>query len=1197
VARSTGFWTRAGLRAAAATAALAGALPGLAHAAFPYAAQGPPTAYEQFRLPSGAGKTPKDLTGKLTWMYAATPEGPVVPDKRELDGVRGAHLADPADVDQAWRTTTGRPDVTIGVTDSGIKWDDLTAMRDLRFKTRLSRGELGGALKPRADRTQASEPEQDCGRYTGTGLDGFDRNADGVFTILDYACDARVDPAPARGVGPTFAAADGTAFAGKPMLDPQDVLIALSDGKDGDGNGYVDDMVGWDFLDDDNDPFDDVGYGHGTGESRDSVAEADNGGELGTCPNCLVSHLRVGTSFIADVNRFGLAVTYATDNDISVVQDALGTLNKSTLARQAIDYAWEHGVTVIASAADEAAQHNNWPSSYPRVILVNSVTHTDEADALPGNARQSYLQFNGCTNFNAKIDLAIPSVSCSSDATGRGAGMAALIYSAALNARQAGRLEPHPTCKRTDGSACLLSSAEIKQIMATGSISGVPQADDVNFAQDPAGVSTELTCPAPGCTDPFAAAPTTRAGTTIPRSYPARKGHDQFYGYGRVNMNRVLDAVVPAGDAPAKLPPEVEITGPEWYSFVDPTKATAAIKGRVWARGQEYTCRVLVAPGGYPNNAEAPRGDFVPVASDVCDGSTRRSMPIDGQIATLDTAALKARYPGGTAGDFRGPEHGTVGEQPHSGRPNTEPYAFVVKVVADRVGPDQLHAEDRRKLFLHRDRDALDGFPRQLPGDGEASPLLVDLDGDNRNELVLANSDGVIHAFRRDGSELPGFPVHGDELPHQPGRAFGSGAVKRAYGAILATPAVGDLDHDGTPEIVAADLEGKVYVFDATGKRVRTLRSNPAYAGIPLAPFVNTRVGKTNRTQLGFLGSPVLADLDRDDGGRLEIVAAAMDRHVYAWEHDGKAVPGYPVLTVDRAKVERIDPVTHRVLFKKDAGADYDQGAIVDTPAVGDITGDARPEIVVGTNESYDEPLNAGGVDEAAYAPLGAALTPANGRVFAIKPGGEPGGPKLDGSPFVAGWPFKIGILQAGILPLVGEGVTGNPVIGVAPCRTDTAAKVRVGMMPAAGVPYLVDPDGKSCLGRSSGKDEGLPTGGGAATDQPFLAAFGHPAFGPLGDTTGFFVPAAGLTRAVDVVLPEYQGGQDYLVAYLRAHGTHRGQLAAARERPAVPHGPVDRRHRSGDPGGGDRVGHRQPRPPGVHGIGRRRPGLAQAHR
>ena len=159
------------------------------------------------------------------------------------------------------------------------------------------------------------------------------------------------------------------------MLEPQDVLIAFTDGVDDDGNGYDDDIVGWDFLDDDNDPYDDVQYGHGTGEANDSVAEAANDqGGVGTCPNCMAMHMRVGDSFIADSNRFAAAVTYAIDNGALVIQEALGAVNNTSLARDAVEYAYRHGVTVIASAADEAAQHNNWPSSLPHVILVNSVT-------------------------------------------------------------------------------------------------------------------------------------------------------------------------------------------------------------------------------------------------------------------------------------------------------------------------------------------------------------------------------------------------------------------------------------------------------------------------------------------------------------------------------------------------------------------------------------------------------------------------------------------------------------------------------------------------------------------------------------------------------------------------------------------------------------------------------------------------------
>ena len=58
--------------------------------------------------------------------------------------------------------------------------------------------------------------------------------------------------------------------------------------------------------------------------------------------------------------------------------------------------------------------------------------------------------------------------------------------------------------------------------------------------------------------------------------------------------------------------------------------------------------------------------------------------------------------------------------------------------------------------------------------------MLVDLDGDNRNELVVGGSDGFVHAYRPDGSELPGWPVRGDTPPlHTGGRAFQSGAVSR----------------------------------------------------------------------------------------------------------------------------------------------------------------------------------------------------------------------------------------------------------------------------------------------------------------------------------------------------------------------------------------------------------------------------------
>ena len=182
---------------------------------------------------------------------------------------------------------------------------------------------------PATSRSTSLESGENCSTYTSQ----YDANDDGVVNVVDYSCDPRVERDPGQrgglGVGPSD------------LLDPQDILIAFSDGDDDDSNGFTDDMVGWDFLDDDNDPFDDVQYGHGTGEARDSSGEADNGGDIGACPNCMVIHMRVGDSFIADSNRFAQAAIYATDNGVDVIQEALGTLNNSSLSRAAVDYAYD----------------------------------------------------------------------------------------------------------------------------------------------------------------------------------------------------------------------------------------------------------------------------------------------------------------------------------------------------------------------------------------------------------------------------------------------------------------------------------------------------------------------------------------------------------------------------------------------------------------------------------------------------------------------------------------------------------------------------------------------------------------------------------------------------------------------------------------------------------------------------------------
>ena len=147
--------------------------------------------------------------------------------------------------DTAWKYDTGNPRTTVAILDTGIRWQE----GELRNKIRLNAAEL----PPRPD------------------LDG-----NGVLSVDDFAGVVAITAGDEE--------SDGT-------LDASDLIATYSDHTDADGNGYVDDIAGWDFFDDDNDPFDASSCcsanGHGTGRAREAVAATNNGQSgTGMCPDC-----------------------------------------------------------------------------------------------------------------------------------------------------------------------------------------------------------------------------------------------------------------------------------------------------------------------------------------------------------------------------------------------------------------------------------------------------------------------------------------------------------------------------------------------------------------------------------------------------------------------------------------------------------------------------------------------------------------------------------------------------------------------------------------------------------------------------------------------------------------------------------------------------------------------------------------------
>jgi subtilisin family serine protease len=144
-----------------------------------------------------------------------------------------------------------------------------------------------------------------------------------------------------------------------------------NNGIDDDGNGYIDDIVGWDFAANDNKPYDlavdtlDLLFkggnpGHGTHCAGNVAARGDNGkGVAGVAPNVKIMALRFisekGQGTTADAIK---AIHYAVDNGAKVLSNSWGSEGEEPGApenqalRDAIQYAQDKGTLFVAAAGN-----------------------------------------------------------------------------------------------------------------------------------------------------------------------------------------------------------------------------------------------------------------------------------------------------------------------------------------------------------------------------------------------------------------------------------------------------------------------------------------------------------------------------------------------------------------------------------------------------------------------------------------------------------------------------------------------------------------------------------------------------------------------------------------------------------------------------------------------------------------------------
>lgn len=212
-------------------------------------------------------------------------------------------------------------------------------------------------------------------------------------------------------------------------------------GIDDDGNGFVDDVVGWDFVHDVPYPYDT--HGHGTHISGIISSKSANGaGTTGVCPEVTIMPLKyydnsgIGYNNLQNTVR---AIQYAVKNGAHIINYSGGGADPALTERLAIEQANKRGILFVAAAGNDG--HNNltspyYPASYPLDNIISVASLNKQNQLLPSSnfGKTVMVGAPGLTILSTLPGNRFGTMSGTSQATAFVTGAAALLASQFKNA-------------------------------------------------------------------------------------------------------------------------------------------------------------------------------------------------------------------------------------------------------------------------------------------------------------------------------------------------------------------------------------------------------------------------------------------------------------------------------------------------------------------------------------------------------------------------------------------------------------------------------------------------------------------------------------------------------------------------------------------------------------------------------------------